>query len=313
MFGLILAITCPLSVSAATAESWPAHSITLIVPYAAGGSMDVAARIYARELSPRLKQAVVIENRSGANGAIGMTFVAKAKPDGYTLVVGGSGPVTFNKMLHKTLPYDPDTEFTPIILTTETPNVLAVDPHLPINNLKELVGYARTKNGGLTVGHGGIGGIEYLAAVLFLAKEHLNGVLISYGGTAPLVTDLLGGHIDIGFPTYVPQVSSLKVLNIASAARAGFLPNVPTLRESGLDLLAATWNGIMGPASIPQDVVMKVNAAMNDALKDQAVKKEFETLGAEPLGGSAQDFVRLMDTQKALWAPVITAEKISLD
>ncbi len=275
--------------------------------------MDVAARLYAQELSKRLGQSVVVENRAGANGAVGMTYVGKSKPDGYTLVVGGSGPSVFNKMLYKKLTYDSDSEFTPIVLTRQVPVVLAVDPALPINNLQDLKAYAQSQNGKLTIGSGGLGGIEYLTGALFLAKTGLKGILISYNGTAPLITDVMGGHINIGFPSYVPQVSSLKLLNTASAERVSFLPNVPTFRESGLDIVATTWNGIMGPAGLPANVVSAIGKAMNDALKNPEVRKQIEIIGSEPLGGSPEDFVKLMDQEKALWGPLIKSEHISLD
>lgn len=308
-----LAADCLLWSAPALADKWPTRAITLIVPYAAGGSMDVAARLNAEELSKRLGQPVVVENRPGGNGAVGMAYVAKSKPDGYTLVVGGSGPSVFNKMLYKTLSYDSDREFTPIVLTRQVPVVLAVDPSLPINNLRDLKAYAQSKNGGLTVGSGGLGGIEYLTGALFLAKTGLKGILISYNGTGPLVTDILGGHIDIGFPSYVPQLRMLKLLNTASAERVSFLPDVKTFRESGLDIVATTWNGLMGPAGLPETVVSAIGNAMNDALKDPSVRKQIEMIGAEPLGGSPDDVVKLMDQEKALWGPLIKAQKISLD
>jgi tripartite-type tricarboxylate transporter receptor subunit TctC len=165
----------------------------------------------------------------------------------------------------------------------------------------------------VTVGHGGVGGTGHLVGLLFLTKANIKGVLVSYRGTAPLITDLFGGHIDIGFPAYVPQISTVKALNVTSAERVSFLPNVPTLRESGVDVVATTWNGIMGPAGIPQDVVTKVNAALNNALKDEAVRKSLALLGAQPTGGSPQDFVRLIAKEKALWGPIIRAEHISID
>jgi tripartite-type tricarboxylate transporter receptor subunit TctC len=298
---------------AVRAADWPERPITIIVPYAAGGSMDVAARLYAKELAPRLGQPVVVEDRPGANGQIGMTYVAKAHPDGYTLVIGGSGPVTLNKLLRKSLSYDPDTQFSPIVLTTEVPQVLVVNPKLPVKNLDDLIKYAHSKKKGLAVGDGGIGGIEYLTALLFLAKANLKGVLINYQGTAPLVADLLGGHIDAGLPSYFPLVSSLHMLNVAAVARVPYLANVPTFREAGLDVVAATWNGIMGPAGMPSDIVMKINRAMNDALKAGPVRKEFSDLGAQALGGSPQDFNERMKREKALWSPIISANRISLN
>ncbi len=231
--GLALVIAFLLPSGLALAQSWPTRTVTIVVPYAAGGSMDSSARIYARELTTRLGQPVIIENRAGANGGIGMTYVAKAPPDGYTLVVTGSGPATLNKLLYKSLSYDPYTEFTAIVATTEVPNVLAASPRLPVQNVAELIEYARKKDGGLTLGHGGAGGSENLTALLFLARANLKGVLISYRGTGPFITDLIGGQIDMGFPAYFPQVSSVKVLGVTGIERVGIMPDVPTLREVG--------------------------------------------------------------------------------
>jgi tripartite-type tricarboxylate transporter receptor subunit TctC len=290
---------------AVKAEGWPERTITIVAPYAAGGNVDVASRIFARELSKRLGKDVVVDNKPGANGAIGMTYVANAKPDGYTLIITGTGPLIFSKMIHKSMTYDPDTQFTPIIMTTELPHVLAANPKLPVNNVKELLAYAKQKDGGLTIGHGGIGGTGHLAGVMFMKETGVKGVLVGYRGTGPLVTDLIGGQIDVGFPAYIPQVSQTKPIAVTSAKRSRFLPNVPTLRESGVDLVATLWNGMLGPAGMPKDIVMKINAAMNDILKDPAVQKDLIKLGAEPLGGSPEDFAKLLADEKKVWGPVV--------
>ncbi len=310
---LVLCACVGIGAHPAAAQSWPTHPITLVAPYPAGGNLDIAARLFAKELSLKLGQAVVVENKAGGGGAVASIYVANAKPDGYTLLLTGSGPAVFNKLMYKSISYDPDSEFTPIIATTNLAHVLVVNPKLPVRNLKELLEYAKRKPEGLTIGHGGVGSTGQLAALLFLEKTGMKGVLVAYRGTAPLIEDVLGGQIDMGFPAYVPQVASVRALNVTSEARLSFLPDVPTFRESGVDVVATTWNGLVGPVGMPHDIVEKINSILNTYLHSDTGKKDVANLGAQPLGGPPEDLTKIMNDEKIKWGPIIKAAHISLD
>jgi tripartite-type tricarboxylate transporter receptor subunit TctC len=303
-----------LGAGSAGAQAWPARSVTLVVPFAAGGNVDIAARVFAREISAKLGQQVVIENKPGAGGGVASAQVAKAKPDGYTLLLTATGPAVFNKMLYKSIPYDPDNDFTPIVITNDVPQVLVVNPKSPIQSVKDLVALAREKKGALTLGHAGAGTTGHLACLLFMAQTGIETVLVSYRGAAPLITDVLGGQIDAGFPAYVPQVESVKSLGVTTEERLGFLPQTPTVRESGVaDVVATTWNALLGPAGLPPEIVERLNTIVNDFLKTDTARKELAPLGARPLGGTPQDVVKTMERDKAKWGPIIKAANIVLE
>ena len=232
------------AVGAAKAEDWPSRPVTLVVPYAPGGNIDQAARVFGRELSEKLGQQFIVESKGGAGGAIGASAVAKAKPDGYTLLVTANGPSVLNKMLYAALPYDPDTDFIPISLISDVPLVFIVNPKSPVNDLKGLVAAGKQKKDALTLGHPGIGTGAHLAALWFASLAGINIVPIAYRGANPIVVATLGGEIDVGLPSYIPQVQTMKVIAVTSAERVGFLPGVPTARESGFpDIVTGTFTG----------------------------------------------------------------------
>src|SRR3954469_23761852 len=193
---------------AAFAEDWPTRPVTMIVPYAPGGNIDQAARLFARELSEKLGQQFIIESKGGAGGAIGATLVAKAKPDGYTLLVTANGPSVLNKMLYASLSYDPETDFTPISLVSDVPQVFIVNSKSPINDLKGLVATAKDKKDALTIGHPGVGTGAHLTAIWFANAAGIDVLPVAYRGALPLVTAVLGGEIGAGLPAYIPQVHS---------------------------------------------------------------------------------------------------------
>jgi len=218
----------------AHAQSWPSRPVTMVVPYAAGGNVDIAARVFARELSSKLGQQVIIENKSGAGGIVGTVAVAKAKPDGHTLLLTASGPAALNKLLYRSIPYDTDTEFTPIVVTNDVPQVLVVDPKLPVRNLGELVAYAKQRKS-LSLGHAGPGTTGHLAS---------------------------------------------------AETRLDFLPQIPTVRESGIaDVVATTWNALLAPVGTSSDVVAKINAIINEFLKEDACEEVAYALDVLKLDG----------------------------
>ncbi len=297
----------------ARAEDWPSRPVTLVVPYAPGGNIDQAARVFGRELSEKLGQQFIVESKGGAGGAIGASAVAKAKPDGYTLLVTANGPSVLNKMLYAALPYDPDTDFIPISLISDVPLVFIVNPKSPVNDLKGLVAAGRQKKDALTLGHPGIGTGAHLAALWFASLAGVNIVPIAYRGANPIVVATLGGEIDVGLPSYIPQVQTTKVIAVTSAERVGFLPGVPTARESGFsDIVTGTFTVWAAPAGTPPEIVGRINRILDAFLKTDAAKKQFALLGAETLGGPPGRLTERMKQEKALWGPIVKTAGIKL-
>jgi tripartite-type tricarboxylate transporter receptor subunit TctC len=298
--------------TAASAEEWPTRPVTMVVPYAPGGNIDQAARVMARELSEKLGQQFIVESKGGAGGAIGAVAVAKAKPDGYTLLVTANGPAILNKMLYASLPYDPDTDFAPISLVSDVPLTLIVNPKSPLHDLKDFVTQAKNKES-VTIGHPGVGTGAHLAALWFAKLAGINVVPVAYRGALPIVTAILGGEIDMGLPSYIPQVQSVKPLAVTSEHRVDFLPDVPTARESGFpDIVTGTFTGLAAPAGVPPEIVVRMNRILDTFLKTNAAKKQFAALGAETLGGPPERLTERVNQEKALWAPIIKSADIKL-
>jgi tripartite-type tricarboxylate transporter receptor subunit TctC len=300
-FVLLFSLSTP-----ALSQAWPQRTITLVVPYAAGGSADVPARFFARELSAKLGQQVIVENRPGAGGAIGTAAVYKAPPDGHTLTIVGTGPAVLNKLLGQAKTYDPD-QMTPIIMTTEIPHALIVNAKHAAGNLQEFVANVRRSRDGVIMGYGGTTG--QMSALLFAAKAGINPTLVNYRGTAPLVNDVLANQIDSGFPVYVPQVSQLKSLGVTGERRLAALPNVPTMREMDLDVVATTWNIMLAPPGTPREIVARINGAMNEILKDPEIRKEMDKLGANTLGGTPEQAAKFLAAEAAKYKPIIEANE----
>ena len=297
----------------AAAQDWPTRPVTMIVPYAPGGNIDQAARVFGRELSEKLGQQFIVESKGGAGGAIGATQVAKSKPDGYTLLVTANGPSVLNKMLYASLPYDPDTDFTPISLISDVPQVFIVNPKSPVVDLKGLVAFAKEKKDGLTIGHPGVGTGAHLTAIWFANLAGIKAVPVAYRGALPIVTAVLGGEIDAGLPAYIPQVRSAKVIAVTSDERVDFLPGVPTARESGVaDVASGTFTGLAAPAGVPPEIVTKINRILDAFLKTDEAKKQFAILGARTLGGPPERLTERMNREKALWSPIVRSANIKL-
>jgi len=297
----------------AAAEDWPTRPVTMVVPYAPGGNIDQAARVFGRELSEKLGQQFIIESKGGAGGAIGATQVAKAKPDGYTLLVTANGPSVLNKMLYASLSYDPDTDFTPISLISDVPQVFIVNAKSPVSDLKGLVAFAKAKKEGLTIGHPGIGTGAHLTAIWFANLAGITAVPVAYSGASPLVTAVLGGEIDAGLPAYIPQVHSAKILAVTSDERVDFLPGVPTAHESGFaNVASGTFTALAAPAGTPPEIVTKMNRILDAFLKTDEARKQFALLGAKTLGGPPERLTERMNLEKARWAPIVKSAGIKL-
>jgi tripartite-type tricarboxylate transporter receptor subunit TctC len=298
--------------AAAQQPAWPARPVTIVFPFAPGGA-EGFIRILAHALSERLGQPFVLEIRSGAGGAIGSAQVAAAPPDGYTLLMTYVGPAVLNKLLYKSIPYDPDTEFEPIALLSEVPQVIVSSPKLGFRTLADLIAYGKANPDTLTVAHPGAGTMGHLAAALLLTRAGITGSLVGYRGSTPAITDILSGHIMAGVPAYIPVVETVTRLAVTSEERVGFLPNVPTAREAGIDVVASTWGALVGPRDVPTEIVARLNAAINDFLASEEGKRQLTVFGMRGLGGPPQGVTELMAREKIKWGAVIREANIKLD
>ncbi|MBX6375566.1 MAG: tripartite tricarboxylate transporter substrate binding protein [Acetobacteraceae bacterium] len=267
---------------------WPTRPIRFIVPFAAGGNADITARLFASHISPRLGQPIVVENRSGATGAIGSEFVARSQPDGYTLLIGSPGSIINGPLLQLHPRYDPIADFTPIALLGQVPMVIIVRPGLPVHSLGELVSYSKTRRQGVTIGTSGIGGANHLPLELFKAATGANLVHVPYRGGGATLPDFVAGNVD-GVLIELPSVLDLhrqgrgRILGIASAHRSALVPEVPTFIEFGLqDFLASSFVGLFAPAGTPAEIIETLQAALAEAVKETEVQERLASFGADP-------------------------------
>ncbi|OWT70352.1 tripartite tricarboxylate transporter substrate binding protein [Achromobacter sp. HZ28] len=290
-FTMALALTLA---GTAAAAGYPDHPIRMIAPFAPGGGSDVVARLVAQKLMPILGQSVVVENRPGASGIIGADHVAKAAPDGYTILMTNSA-LTSNPWLYKSLPYNTEKDFVPVIELASSPTLLAAYPKAPFNTVPELVAYAKQNPRHVTVGTPGAGQMSHLAAEMLEQASNAELMMVHYKGTANSLADLISGNIMMSFgtvPGFVGQIKAgkLKPIAVASAQRVPALPDVPTVAETYPGFEMTVWFGVFVPAGTPASVVQKLNAAMGEALKDPAVRSRFADEGLEPAAGTPAQF-----------------------
>ncbi|MCW5605165.1 MAG: tripartite tricarboxylate transporter substrate binding protein [Burkholderiales bacterium] len=294
----------------AHAQTYPAKSVRLIVPFAAGGSTDIIGRILAQKLNELWGQPVVVDNRAGGSTVIGTDIVAKAAPDGHTLLVTPA-PFTIVPSLIAKLPYDPHKDFEPIVLINTTPLVVVVHPGVPAKNVKELIALAKSKPGILNFGSSGSGGSNHLAGELFNAMAGVKMVHIPYKGNAPALADLVGGHVDLvfnGLTSALPLIKSgkLRSLAVTSLNRAGALPDMPTLDEVGLKgFQAVAWNGLTAPARTPRTVIDKINADVLKVIKSPELVDRLRSEGSDPVGNSVAEYTAFLRDEIAKWNKVI--------
>jgi tripartite-type tricarboxylate transporter receptor subunit TctC len=299
--------------SAAQAQqSYPNQPIKLIVPWPPGGGVDTSARIIAQPLSERLGQSIVIENRGGAGGNIGTEVAARARPDGYTLLMASSSPNAINIHIYPKLPFDPLKDFTAIGYVTAVPNILVVPGNAPANTAQELLAYIKANPGKVNYGSAGVGSSQHLAASMLIAATGVNIVHVPYKGTGPAETDLIAGHIAMMLDTTacLPFVAGgrMKALAVASKSRNPALPNVPTFDEIGVPgVYSSAWYGIMAPAGLPQEIVNRINSDLNAVLKSPEVRKKIADFGGEPGGGTPADFDRFVAAELKRYADIVKA------
>lgn len=317
-FALALALVSAGSTALAQSASYPSRPIKLVVPYPAGGPADLLARIVAEKITPRLGQPVVIENRSGAGGHIGGELVAKAPADGYTLVLATIAHNGAAK-LYKGLNYDPTTDLQPVILIAESPSVLLVHNDVPAKSVTELIALSRAKPGQLNYASAGSGSAMHMAAELFKYMTKTDYVHVPYKGGAPAMADLLGGRVTMLFDSVGTAHQHLKsgkirALGVTSTTRNPSLPDVPTIAETGVPGYASVpWYTISTAKGVPAEIVNRLNAEINVALKEPDLAQRWETLGVLPLGGTPQDAVNRNRTETERWSKVIDAAGLRAD
>jgi tripartite-type tricarboxylate transporter receptor subunit TctC len=294
----------------ADGDTYPNRTIRYVVPYPPGAFNDTMGRIFAQKLSEAWGVPVVVENRPGGGTLIGTDSVAKAAPDGYTLL-GVAFPFGSNPSIYKSLPYDTLKDFTPLILGGQTQNLLVIRPSLPINTVQEFLDYARKNPGKISYGSTGTGSSNHLSMELFKSMTGVDIVHVPYKGSAPMVNDLLGDHIDTAFdntPNVLPQVNAgkLRALGVSSKTRSALAAGVPTISEAGAPGYEVTvWFGVVGPAGMPPAIVRKLNSEMNAILKMDDVRRRFLDQGVEPAGGSPTQFSDHIKAEIAKWAKVV--------
>ena len=302
----------------AAAQAYPVKPIRIIVPYAPGGGVDIVARAVAQELAKRITQSVIVENRTGAGGNIGSEVVARSTPDGYTLLMA-SPANTINPSLYTKMPYDPMRDLAPIALIASVPTVLLANRSLPVQNVKGLVALAKAQPGALTYGSGGSGTTEHLAGEMFKTLARIDLLHVPYKGGAQVLTDLLGGQIALMFVNQLfalPHVKAdkVKALGVASGERSAALPQVPTFAEAGYtDFKVSVWWGVMGPAAMNKDVVTYLNREIVAALTTPEMKDRLQTMSAQPIGGTPEQFAAFFADETTRWARVVKASGAKVD
>jgi tripartite-type tricarboxylate transporter receptor subunit TctC len=303
----------------ATAQSWPDKPIKFIVAAPAGSSLDVLARIIGDKLKDRLGQPVVVENRPSAGGTTATDFVAKSPPDGYAMVMSFNGPLAYAPHLYTKLPYDPLKDLAPVIITSSQPNVLAVTASLPVHSVKELVAYAKANPGKLNYASVGNGSSSHLTMELLKATAGIDVVHVPFNGSPPAVTATIQGETQMMFAVMAPlqaqiQAGKLRALAVTTAKRSDLLPDLPTIAEAGFPgFEALAWNGVLVPAGTPAPIVTRLNAEINAILKEPAVKSNLNAQGFELVGGTPEDFARLIRSESDKWAPVIRKTGAKID
>lgn len=302
---------------AAMAQAWPAKTISIIVPFATGGTTDAIARTLGQELSRGLGQPVIIENKPGAGATIGADYVAKARPDGYVLLMGAVHH-TIATSVYKKLPYDFQRDLAPVSTIAIVPNVLVVNPKLPAKNIAELVALAKKSPGKLTFGSNGNGTGQHLIGAQFNIGSGVDILHVPYKGSGPLTIDLLGGQIDMSFDTVTPVLShiragKLRALAVTTIQRSAALPDVPTLDEAGLKGFdQGTWFGILAPAATPKDVVTRLNNEVIKVVSSPEFRKKMSDIGAVPVGNTAAQMAAQIKTDTERYAKLVKDANVTI-
>jgi len=310
--GLMIVLGGGLSVNNAIADSYPNKPVSIVSPFAVGGIADLFSRVLAQAFSDDLGQAFVVTNRTGAGGSVGSEYVARANPDGYTIVMGNIGSHAVNPFLVKNMRYDPIKDFEPISLVLDAEGLLVINPKIPANNLKEFIQYAKENSGKLTYGSGGIGTTSHLAGELFQERTGVELVHVPYKGNNPAITDLIGGQTDIMFatmPTVLPHVNSgrLKALAVLGNTRSTALPDVPALNEEVADFEVNNWIGLFAPAGTPKEIIVLLNEKTQEVMNRPDVKQRLESAGSRFVPSTPDSFRKYQLSESERWEKILKA------
>jgi tripartite-type tricarboxylate transporter receptor subunit TctC len=317
---VLLAMAAATCIGSAHADStYPDKPVKIIVPFPPGGATDIVARAVGERLQAALGQPFVVENKAGASGNIGMGEAVRSPADGYTLVLGAPQTLTINPQIFANLPFDPQKGLAPIVVVASVPNVLIVTNKLPVKTPQELIDYAKKNPNKLNYGSSSIGGTPHLSAEMFKAMTGASIVHVPYKGSAPALQDLVGGQIEMMFdnlPAALPQIraGNVRALAVTTMKRSSSTPELPTLDESGVKGFDSQgWFSLLAPTGTPQPILEKINAEVNKALAADDFRKRLETVGAEPVGGSIDDFKQRIREETERWAKVISFANIKAE
>ncbi len=305
--------------SAALAQAWPNSTVTVIVPWPPGGPSDIAARPIAKRLTEKLGQTFVIDNRGGGGGNIGSAAVARAAADGNTLLITSSAPIVINPSLYKKMAFDPAKDLAPITNLLRVPLVLVAHPSVPANNLKELVAHIKAQQGKFSYASAGSGTPQHMTGELFNSTAKLDMIHVPYKGSAPAISDLIGGHVPVMFDSMIaimPHVKSgkVKVLAVSSANRSKLLPNVPTFAESGFPAVVSyAWYGFFAPAGTPKDIINKINSETLKIMKEPEFQKILADTGSDFVGDTPENFSAFVKAEAAKWSKVVKESGATVD
>jgi tripartite-type tricarboxylate transporter receptor subunit TctC len=316
---IVLALVAPMFATlSAVAQDWPSKPVKIIVPFGAGATPDVVARLLADRMQSKLNQPFIIENKPGASGNSGTDLVAKASPDGSTIGVSILGPLAINTLLFSKLPYNPFTDLALITRVADQPSVLAVNIEVPVKDTAELIALLKREPGKLNFGSIGVGSLSHLAIEAIAMQSGTTLVHIPYGSSPQAVTALIRGDVQIACLPAISlvtqvQTGKIKLLAVSSAKRSSLLPDVPTLKEAGIDVEANAWIGLIAPARTPEPLITGIHREANDALRDPAIIEKLRTQYMQPLGTTPKEFKMHIDAEMQRWAPVIRAGNIKIN
>src|SRR6201992_401353 len=297
-------------------QTFPRRTITLVIPFAPGGSTSIVGRVIADKMSQLLGQSIVIDNRPGAGGTVGTRLVAKSDPDGYTILLGYTGTLAIGPSLYKEVGYDPRKDFAPIGMIGNAPSVLVVHPSFPAASVAELIAFAKANPGKVNFGSAGVGSVNHITDEYFARSAGITLVHIPYKGTGPALTDLLGGHIPMALAPIPPvhanvEAGLLRALAVTGKTRSALMPDVPTIAETGLTgFEASLCYGLVAPAGTPQPVIDRLNTALKAALASDEVKKQLNADGTEITPTSPQDYADFIDKDEKKWAELVKASGV---
>lgn len=313
-----LSLGIALAVCGVAHAAYPERSVTIVVPYPPGGTTDLLARLVSMKLTKSLGQTFIVENKPGAGGQIGTLAVARAKPDGYTLVMGTINTHGINAAMYKKLSYRTVEDFAPVIIVADTPNVMIANKDAPFKTFKEFIAYAKSNPGAVSFGSTSMGGSPHMSGELLKAKAGIDMVHVPYQGGGPMLNDVIGGQIQVGFDNLPSsaghiQAGSLRALAVTTKDRWPTFKNVPSISESGVpDYEVSAWFGILAPAGTPADVVQKLNQSIASALTDEDVTTQLEGMGARRVKNTPQEFADRIKSEVAKWTEVVKTNKLPL-